>query len=32
MHDHFSEGGVYYGRTALALLGIIAISVLLHLI
>ncbi len=32
MHDNFSEGGVFYGRTALAIIGVIAMSVLLHLL
>lgn len=32
MHDTFSEGGVYYGRAALAVAVMIALAVLVHFI
>jgi hypothetical protein len=32
MHDSFSEGHVFYGRTAVVLVAVMAIAVLLHLI
>jgi hypothetical protein len=32
MHDSFSEGGVFYGRTLLLLLGAIAIAAVLQLL
>jgi hypothetical protein len=32
MHDGFSEGGVFYGRTAVIVTATIALAILLHLI
>jgi hypothetical protein len=32
MHDGFSEGGVFYGRTTMIIAATIALAVLLHLI
>jgi hypothetical protein len=32
MHDSFSEGGVYYGRTVAITVGAIVLAYLLHLI
>ena len=32
MHDSFSAGGVYYGRTLAVIAGIMALAVLLNLI
>jgi hypothetical protein len=32
MHDSFSEGGVFYGRTLAIVGGIMALAVLLNLI
>jgi hypothetical protein len=32
MHDSFSAGGVFYGRTLAIVAGIMAVAVLLHLI
>ena len=32
MNDSFSEGGVFYGRTAAIVAGVMALAVLLHLI
>ena len=32
MHDSFSEGGVFYGRTAIAMGVVVVLAFLLHLI
>ena len=32
MYDSFSEGGVFYGRTAAILAAVMVLAVLLHLI